>query len=327
MEPLLAGAGGASAAAGNAAMRHRKLFCFGLGYSAMALSRRLGAREWRISGTCRSSRRRAALDALGVEAALFDGNAPMDPPEALAGTTHLLSSVPPDAEGDPVLRRHAADLGRTRTVEWVGYLSTTGVYGGRDGGWVDESSDTRPSGERSARRVTAERAWLEWGAEHGIAVQVFRLAGIYGPGRSALDRIRNGAARRIDKPGHFFSRIHVEDIATVLEASIAKPEAGGIYNVCDDEPAEPAEVVAYACELLGVEPPPLIPFSDAELSARARTFWADNRRVRNGRVKEKLDVELAFPDYRAGLRAIAGLPASSSTASVRQPISPSRESR
>ena len=305
----------------------QQLFCFGLGYSAMALSRRLDARKWRISGTCRSARRRAALDALGIKVALFDSDTPMDPAKALAGATHLLSSVPPDAEGDPVLRQHAADLARTRTVEWVGYLSTTGVYGNRDGGWVDETSDTRPGGERGARRLAAERAWLGWGAEHGVAVQVFRLAGIYGPGRSALDRVRNGTARRIGKPGHLFSRIHVEDIATVLEASIARPEAGGIYNVCDDEPAEPAEVVAYACELLGVEPPPPIPFSDAELSAQARTFWADNRRVRNGRVREKLGVELAFPDYRAGLRAIAGLPASSSTAPVRQPISSSRESR
>ena len=306
-------------------MGNRKLFCFGIGYAAMVLSRRLDARRWRISGTCRSARRRAALDALGMEAALFDGTAPMDPPQALAGTTHLLSSVPPDAEGDPVLRRHAADL--PRTVEWAGYLSTTGVYGDRGGGWVDETSETRPGSERSARRVAAERAWLEWGAERGAAVQVFRLAGIYGPGRSAFDRIRDGTARRIDKPGHYFSRIHVEDIATVLEASIARPEAGGIYNVCDDEPAEPAEVVAYACELLGVEPPPLIAFSDAELSPRARTFWADNRRVRNGRAKKELGVELAFPDYRAGLRAIAGLPASSSIAPVRQSISPSRESR
>ncbi len=283
-----------------------KLFCFGLGYSAMALARRLNAQGWRIAGTCRAPARRAALTALGIEAAVFDGTAPMDRPELLAGATHVLLSIPPGEDGDPAFLRYASDIAAA-APDWVGYLSTTGVYGNRDGGWVDETSELRPSSPRSERRVAAEAAWLDWGTETGIPVQVFRLAGIYGPGRSAADQVRKGEAKRIVKPGHLFSRIHVEDIATVLAASIAQPEPGGIYNVCDDEPAAPSDVTAYVCELLSIAPPPEIPFEDAELSPMARTFWADNRRVRNDRIKEKLGVTLAFPDYRIGIRSVIGL--------------------
>ncbi|MEX2454504.1 MAG: SDR family oxidoreductase [Rhodospirillaceae bacterium] len=284
------------------------LFCFGLGYSAMALARRLDTQGWRIAGTCRAPARRAALGALGIGASLFDGSAPMDRPDLLDGATHLLASIPPDAEGDPVLRHHADTLAGSGSLEWVGYLSTTGVYGNRGGDWVDEGSELRPGSDRSRRRAAAEAAWLDWGAKNGVPVQVFRLAGIYGPGRSVAAQIKDGTARRIVKPGHLFSRIHVEDIATVLAASIARPEPGGIYNVCDDEPAAQADVIAYACELLGFPPPPAVPFEDAatEMSPMARSFWADNRRVRNDRIRDVLGVELAFPDYRAGLRAILG---------------------
>ena len=282
-----------------------KLFCFGLGYSAMALARRLDAAGWRVAGTCRETARRNALTALGIEAALFDGDAPMDRPETLAGASHVLISAPPGDAGDPVLRHHADGLAAARPG-WVGYLSTTGVYGDRDGDWVDETSELRPSSPRAERRVAAERGWLDWGATHGIAVQIFRLAGIYGPGRSVADQVRNGTARRIVRPGHLFSRIHVEDIATVLSASIDHPEPGAIYNVCDDEPAAAADVTAYACELLGIAPPPETPLEDAELSPMARSFWADNRRVRNDRIKERLGVTLAFPDYRVEIRTILG---------------------
>tara|TARA_R110000868_G_scaffold32036_4_gene116900 strand:+ start:1535 stop:2410 length:876 start_codon:yes stop_codon:yes gene_type:complete len=283
------------------------LFCFGLGYSAMALSRRLDAAGWDIRGTCRKPARRAALGALGISAALFDGESPMDRPELLHGATHVLLSIPPGTEGDPAFRHHADDIAAAGTVEWVGYFSTTGVYGNRDGGWVDETSDLRPGSDRSKRRAAAERAWLDWGAENDIAVQVFRLPGIYGPGRSAVDQVKAGTAKRISKPGHVFSRIHVEDIATVVAASIARPEPGGIYNVCDDEPASPADVTAYVCELLGRAPPPEIPYEDADLSPMAQSFWSDNRRVRNDRIKNVLGVRLDFPDYRIGIRGILGL--------------------
>lgn len=283
------------------------LFCFGLGYSAMALSRRLDAAGWTIRGTCREPARKAALGALGISAAIFDGETPMDPADLLQGATHILLSIPPGAAGDPAFNLHADDIAAAGTVEWVGYFSTTGVYGDRGGDWVDEASDLRPGSERSQRRVDAEHSWLAWGERHDIAVQVFRLPGIYGPGRSAVDQVKAGTARRIAKPGHVFSRIHVEDIATTVAASIARPRAGGIYNVCDDTPAAPGDVVAYVCELLGREPPPEIPYADAEMSPMAQSFWADNRRVRNDLIKEELGVRLDFPDYRIGIRGILGL--------------------
>ena len=282
------------------------LFCFGLGYSAMAVARRLNLEGWKVGGTCRQPHRRAALEALGIQSAVFQGGGPMEPTGLLAGATHVLLSIPPADDSDPALRWHADDIAAAGSVEWVGYLSTTGVYGNRDGDWVDEASDLRPTSPRSERRVTAERAWLEWGDRTGISVQIFRLAGIYGPGRSVADQIKAGTARRIAKPRHVFSRIHVEDIATVVAASIARPRAGGIYNVCDDEPAVPGDVVTYACSLLEIEPPPAIPVEDADLSPLAKSFWLDNRRVSNDLIKLELGVELAFPDYRTGIRAILG---------------------
>ncbi|MFQ5773423.1 MAG: SDR family oxidoreductase [Kiloniellaceae bacterium] len=286
-------------------MPDRRLFCFGLGYSAQTLAGRLRARGWRIAGTTRGVDKAAALRAAGIEALPFDRGRPLDDPAAaLAETTHLLSSVPPDERGDPVLDHHGADIARCAGLAWAGYLSTTGVYGDRAGGWVDEDSALAPTGARGRRRAAAERAWLALRHDRGVPVHVFRLAGIYGPGRNALAAVRGGAAKRIDKPGQVFSRIHVEDIARVLEASMARPNPGRAYNVCDDDPAPPAEVIAYACALLGVAPPPLVPFSDAELSPMARSFYRDNKRVSNRRIKEELGVSLAYPDYKAGLTAI-----------------------
>ncbi len=282
-----------------------KLFCFGFGYSAAALAARLGPRGWRLAGTARSAEKVAAMAAEGVEGFLFDRGRPLDDASAaLDGTTHLLSSVPPDTVGDPVLDQHEGDIARCRTLRWIGYLSTTGVYGDRGGDWVDEGSALTPTGARGERRLAAERAWLSLQQDSGPAVQVFRLAGIYGPGRNALESLRAGRAQRIDKPGQVFSRIHVDDIARVLEASIARPNPGGVYNVCDDDPAPPQEVVAFASELLGVEPPPLVPFETAALSDMARSFYRDNKRVSNRRIKDELGVELAYPDYRTGLRAL-----------------------
>ena len=286
-----------------------RLFVFGLGYSALALAERLAAKGWRIAGTCRGADKRQALAARGIEAHLFDREHPLaDARSILAGTTHLLASVPPDGQGpsgDPVLDIHGTDIVATGSrLAWVGYLSTTGVYGDRDGGWVDESSAPTPSGERGRRRLAAEQGWLGQWRDHGIPVHLFRLAGIYGPGRSALDAVRSGTAKRVIKAGQVFSRIHVADIATVLEASIARPHPGAAYNLCDDDPAPPAEVIEHACRLLGVEPPPAVPFEEAALSPMARSFYDDNKRVHNDRIKRELGVRLAYPSYRDGLKAL-----------------------
>lgn len=280
-----------------------RLFCFGFGFSARALARRLAAAGWAVAGTTRQAAKAAELRAEGIAAFVFDRDHPLEA-AALAGTTHLLVSIAPDAQGDPVLDCHAADIAALPELDWVGYLSTTGVYGDWQGAEVDETSELRGVKGRNRRRIEAEAGWLALQAERGLPVQVFRLAGIYGPGRSALDSVRSGRARRIDKPGHLFSRIHVEDIASVLEASIARPNPGRIYNVCDDEPAAAAEVTAFACELLGVAPPPLVALAETDMSAMARSFWEDNRLVSNRRLHEELGVTLAYPDYRAGLAAI-----------------------
>lgn len=282
-----------------------KLFCFGLGFSGLTLGQRLLGQGWRVAGTTRSQDKAEQLRAQGFEIWLFDPERPLaDVEDALAGTRYLLSSIPPSAEGDPVLAAHGETIARLPETSWVGYLSTTGVYGNADGGWVDEASPIRPSGERGQRRADAEAAWLDLGRRSGLPVHLFRLAGIYGPGRNQLESLKRGKARRILKPGQVFSRIHVEDIASVLEASMARPMAGRAYNVCDDEPSDPAEVVSYAADLLGVEPPPLVPFEEADLSPMARSFYDDSKRVSNRRIKEELGVRLAYPDYRSGLSAL-----------------------
>lgn len=287
--------------------RQPRLFCFGLGYSALRLARALMAEGWTVAGTCQSASRQAELAAEGIDARQFDDERPLaDAANAFKGVTHLLNSVPPGDDGDPVLHRHGDAIKGLGTVIWAGYLSSTGVYGDTGGGTVDESSPLNPTSERSQRRLEAEAAWLALAREHGMPVHVFRLAGIYGPGRSALDQVRAGRARRIDKPGHLFSRIHVDDIALVLRASMERPDPGAVYNVADDEPAAAADVTAFACALLEREPPAVISFADAakEMPPMALGFWRDNRRVSNRRIKEELGVDLAYPDYRAGLRAV-----------------------
>ncbi len=238
------------------------------------------------------------LEAKGFVMHAFDRATPL-PAVAFDGVTHVLTSIAPDEAGDPVLDVHLPQL-RACGLAWAGYLGTTAVYGDRDGGWVDEATPIEPSLARADRRARAEAAWLE----SGLPAHVFRLAGIYGPGRNPFVNLQSGTARRIVKPGQVFSRIHVEDIATVLEASIAAPHPGAIYNVCDDEPAPPQDVVAHAAELMGVAPPPEQDYEVADLSPMARTFYQDNRRVRNERIKTELGVRLAFPSYREGLLAL-----------------------
>lgn len=284
----------------------RRLFVFGLGYCATVFARRMRAKGWRVAGTCQSEDKRAACAAEGMAAFLYDGTHPLENASAaLAGTTHLLQSIPPGREGDPVLRHHVADIAAIEGLRWAGYLSTTGVYGDRGGDWVDENSGLHPTGPRQLARVEAERGWLDL-VRLGVPVHIFRLAGIYGPGRSALDIVRSGQAKRIVKPGQVFSRIHVDDIATVLEASIGKPNPGAIYNVCDDDAAPPQDVIAFACALLGKEAPPEVPYAiaAAAMGEMARSFYADSKRVRNLKLKTDLGVKLAYPDYRVGLKAL-----------------------
>lgn len=278
-----------------------RLFCFGLGFSAQTLASRLKSQGWHVAGTTRTSARAEALAGRGFEAFVFGPGAA----QGLRGATHVLISTPPDATGDPVLAIHATGLAAARPA-WLGYLSTTGVYGDRAGGWVDEQTPPAPQSERAERRLAAEQAWIAWGRANSIPVHIFRLAGIYGPGRNQLETLRDGTARRIVKPGQVFSRIHVEDIATVLEASIAKPNPGAVYNVCDDEPAPPHEVIEYAAKLLAIEPPPLERFEDAasSMSEMALSFYADSKRVKNDRIKTELAVRLRYPTYREGLLAL-----------------------
>jgi len=283
----------------------KHLFAFGFGSTASVLASRLQGKGCHVSGTCRTPEKAEAIRAQGVDAYLFDGDKKVDR-DVLDGVTHILLSVPPGADGDPVLRLMQDEIACQRaTLQWIGYLSTTGVYGDRAGDLVDETMAMAPTSDRGRRRQAAEEAWFALGREITVPVQTFRLAGIYGPDRNQIVSLRAGKARRIVKPGHVFSRIHVEDIASVLEASIARPNAGAAYNVCDDEAAPPQDVVAFAAELIGMTPPPEVPFEDADLSPMARSFYAESKRVSNKRIKEELGVELRFPTYREGLRTIA----------------------
>ncbi|MCR4377511.1 MAG: SDR family oxidoreductase [Rhodospirillales bacterium] len=280
------------------------LFCFGLGYSATWLARDLARQGWRISGTHRPG------GALAQDFATlpFDRNTPLAGfDQIFADVTHVLVSVPPDQAGCPVLDMHGDDLARHAAhLQWLAYLSTVGVYGDTKGRPVNETSRLLPTQERSRFRGLAETRWQNLAARARLALHVFRLAGIYGPGRSPFDKVRAGTAQRIGKPGHLFSRIHVADIANVLKASMAKPNPGGIYNVCDDDPAEPSEVIKYACELLGVLAPDEIAFADAikDMGAMQQSFWADNRLVMNDKIKDELGVKLDYPDYKSGLQAV-----------------------
>ncbi|MDE4145559.1 MAG: SDR family oxidoreductase [Pseudophaeobacter sp. bin_em_oilr2.035] len=275
----------------------KTLLCIGYGYSARALARRMLARGWRVIGTTRDLGE--AQPDEDVELLQWPGaNVPLE------GVTHVLSSVGPNADGDPVmeaLREELAARAASGQFDWVGYLSTTAVYGDQGGAWVDEDTPVAPSSRRGNWRAQAEAAWQ---AIPDLPLHIFRLAGIYGPGRGPFAKLMAGKARRIVKPGQVFSRIHVEDIATVLEASIDRPNPGAIYNVCDDEPAPPQDVLGYGAELLGLPVPAEVPFDEAGMTPMARSFYGENKRVRNTRIKEELGVRLAYPDYRTGLRAV-----------------------
>ena len=276
------------------------LLCFGFGFSARALAARLQGKGWDISATSRDAEGLRRISASGAAGFLFEPGFIIP-----SSVTHILVSAPPDADGDPVLRWFEPQLRqRAADFKWVGYLSTTGVYGDKGGDWVDENSALEPHTERGKRRLSAELAWLKLQLDHGFRVHIFRLAGIYGSGRNPFIALRNGTAKRIIKPGQIFSRIHVEDIAGTLEASIKHPHPARAYNVCDDEPCPPQDVVAYAAELLGVPLPPETAFEDAQLSPMAKSFYADSKRVSNARLKTELGYELLYPNYRSGLAAL-----------------------
>ena len=277
----------------------KTLLSFGHGYSAQALAKRLLPQGWVIYGTTRKAEKAEALRDEGVIPVMWpDG----DLSEAFATATHILVSAGPDEEGDPVLAKLEPRIREIAPrLEWAGYLSTTGVYGDHEGEWVDESAPLTPATKRGKLRVMAETQWRDI---DGLPLHIFRLAGIYGPGRGPFEKVRKGTARRIIKEGQVFSRTHVEDIAQVLEASINRPNQGAAYNVCDNDPAPPQDVIAYAAELLGLPVPPEVPFAEAEMSPMARSFYAESKKVDNRRIREELGVELKYPDYRTGLKAL-----------------------
>lgn len=276
----------------------RTLFTFGHGYSAAALARLLIPQGWKLYGTTRGAGKVSEIKAQGVTPIVWPG---ADPSAALADATHLLVSIAPDAQGDPVLAGLGSEIAKLAPrLEWVGYLSTTGVYGDHQGGWVDETTPLNPATARGRHRVIAEAQWQAL----GLPLHVFRLAGIYGPERGPFAKVRRGTARRVIKPGQVFSRIHVDDIAQVLAASIDQPNPGAIYNVCDDDPAPPQDVLSYAADLLGVALPPEENYSEAQMTPMARSFYAESKRVRNDRIKRELGVHLLYPSFRDGLRAL-----------------------
>ncbi len=292
------------------------LFCFGLGFTASKLCEALRADGWQTSGTVRSMRRRRQIRAHHDKVHLFSPTKPLSSlEEVLTDVTHLLVSVRPLAPEetltnmlDPILNLHADDLlNHADSLQWVGYLSSTVVYGDHSGKWVDESSELRTKQDRGLRRIEAERRWLTLWKEFGLPVHVFRLSGIYAAGRSAIDSVKSGKATLIDKPGHFTSRVHVEDIVQVLRASMAQPAPGSIYNVADDLPCEQREPLEFAADLLGQPKPPTLAFEDLEDGSFRRSFMIENRRVRNDAIKEQLGVTLKYPTFREGIRAIASV--------------------
>ena len=281
----------------------KTLLSLGHGYCARFLSRLLSDEGgWKIIGTTRSESGFAAIRESGAQARLWsDDRVVAD----FGDATHLLVSAAPTGDGDPVLRRFSGSIASAKDLDWIGYLSTTSVYGDRGGGWVDEDSETRPATERGRLRLAAERSWQALAAEFNLPLHVFRLAGIYGPERGPMHQLLSGSRTRIVMSGQFFNRIHVRDVARVLRASMLRPDPGAVYNVCDDLPARSDEVMEYAANLVGVCMPERVTLADAELSEMARSFYSESKRVRNRRVKSRLNIRLQYPDYKFGLNALS----------------------
>jgi nucleoside-diphosphate-sugar epimerase len=280
-----------------------RLFVFGVGYSSKAIIEEVRDRfDW-IGGTTRSAEKAGALRENGIEPFIFDGETPGDGiADALSTATHVLVSIAPNETGDPVLNQHGANI-TAASPKWVSYLSTVGVYGNHDGAWVDETTVCKPVSKRSVQRVAAEEAWLAFAERNSLPVQIFRLSGIYGPGRNTFENFKKGRARRLIKPGQVFNRIHVADIAGAVSIAMQSPKTR-VFNVTDDQPAPPQDVVTYAAELLGVTPPPEVPFETADLTPMARSFYGENKRVSNQRVKDELGYTFRYPDYRIALNTL-----------------------
>lgn len=283
------------------------VFFFGMGYSSKAAARAIHEivdRDMPVYGTTRSRKKAEDLIRNGIKAHAFDGRAPG---LMLAGdllkSTHVVASIPPTEQGDPVLLHHKKELDAAEQLEWLCYFSTVGVYGNADGAWIDEKAECRPANERSVLRVKTEQQWRDYAKARKLPLAILRIAGIYGPGRSTFDKLREGTARRVIKPGQVFNRIHVDDIGRVT-ALAARNRLEGTFNLTDDEPAPPQDLVSFAADLADVDAPPEVPFEEAELSEMARSFYADNKRVSNAAIKRALGIELLFPTYRQGLKAI-----------------------
>ena len=277
---------------------------FGAGFSGLAIARTLAPECDHLAGTTRGPARFAELQAAGLSPFIYDGGQPSpDLAATLARTTHLVMSISPDSGGDPLLDAFAGGLGDVMpALEWIGYLSTVGVYGDHGGDWVDEETPCRPVSRRSVARLAAEQGWAELADRAGVPLAIIRLSGIYGPGRNALRTVEQGKARRLIKPGQVFNRIHVDDIGGAT-ALLARKRLGGIYNVTDDKPAPPQDVVEFAAGLLGVEPPPESDFETADLSPMARSFYGENKRVANEKIKAA-GYTFLYPDYVLGLEGL-----------------------
>jgi nucleoside-diphosphate-sugar epimerase len=278
-----------------------KLFCFGYGYSAEALAARLQtAGDWTVEGT------RTDPPAGRADLVAYRGDGRSEAvAQRLKDATHVLISIPPDGGVDPALRDFADDIAAARNIRWIGYLSTIGVYGDHGGAWIDETTPAAPANDRTRARLAAEQGWQALAERTGKRVAILRLPGIYGPGRSVIEQLRAGTARRIVKPGQVFNRIHVADIAGAVHAAMSAPPRETLVNVCDDEPAAASDVVAYGAQLLGMTPPPEVPITQANLSPMGVSFYAECKRVRNERLKRVLGYTLRYPTYREGLAAIA----------------------
>ena len=282
-----------------------KLVIVGLGYSAGFFARAALAKGWQVTGTVRTAEKAARLSTDGIPTLVFEGFAVSRRlAVAIAEADAVLVSTQPDENGDPALACLSDQLAAAPNLRWIGYLSTIGVYGDHGGAWIDETETCRPTSDRSRQRLAIDEAWLAFGERTGKPVQIFRLSGIYGPGRNAIVNLKAGTARRLVKPGQVFNRIHAQDIAGVLMASLEQPRNGAIYNVTDDEPAPAQDVVSFAAELIGVEPPPEIPFDAATLSPMAASFYGENKRVSNALVKRELGYAFRYPTYREALKAL-----------------------
>ena len=282
------------------------ILILGLGYSAGFFARAALAKGWEVTGTVRSAEKAAELSRQGIRTLVFGGFAVSSAlAKAVAEADAVLVSVQPAEDGDPALGPLRAALMAAPNLRWIGYLSTIGVYGDQDGAWIDEATPPAPTNARTRQRVEIEEAWLELGRDSGRPVQIFRLSGIYGPGRNAITKLRASTANRLIKPGQVFNRIHVDDIAGVLMASLAQPRNGAIYNVTDDEPGPPQDVITFAAELTDLEPPPEIPFEQAKLTPMAASFYGESKRVSNALVKREFGYAFRYPTYREALRALA----------------------